>query len=264
MLASDATAQVVRGLLLARPGSSRIQLDKVQAAARAFLIVRAPSAGDDLWLWEHSERVMNMARMVSLLPEFGQDRPDATAVVVAALFHDAGWAVQLRQGVVKPAQILARPTSDMQRELGAVAMHEQTGKLLPDEIRTVAAEAIRRYNDRGAATPEARAISEADNLDDIGLMYALRQFRLSQAEGRPIEQLVINWSRQIEYRYWEARINDSLRFETVRQIARERLKGVEQFMAVLARDREASDLWRALKSAGVDPSAAIQPLGSGE
>jgi len=98
-------------------------------------------------------------------------------------------------------------------------------------------------------------LAEAENLDEIGLIYVLRQFRQSQAEGRPLEQLLLTWSRQLEYRFWDARVNDCLRWETTRALARERLKAVEAFMCALARDREGSDVRRALKDMGVDPSS---------
>lgn len=227
---------------------------EVVRRARETLIVRDASTASDLWLWEHSERVANLAQMLMLLPEIGAERPDATAVTVAALFHDAGWAVQQRQGRIGRWQVLSRPTSDLQRELGAGELRRQLMGLLSSETIETAAEAIRQCNDRYTSLTEAQIVAEAENLDEIGLTYVLRLFRQYQAEGRPLEQLMINWSRQLEYHYWEARINDCLRFETTRRLARARLQGVEQFMSTLASDREGSDLRRALREMGIDTS----------
>src|SRR5262245_12860752 len=200
---------------------------------------------------------MRQARLIALLPEFGSDRPDPLALAAGALFHDGGWAVQFRQSQVTHAQLLARPTSDVQRELGVRAMLERLTAVMPSDSLQLAAAAIRECNNRETELPEAIAISEAENLDEIGVPGVLRLFRQHQIEGRPIEQLLSSWTRQLEYHYWDARINDYLRFETTRRLARERLASVEVLMAALARDREAADLTHVLKDAGVDLARAL-------
>ena len=234
------------------------QLEPVAAVARDLLILRSDDGPPDLWLWEHADRVMRLALLLTMLPdarEVGDDEPDQLAAAVAALFADAGWALQVRRREVERRQVLARPTNEIQRELGIGALHEHAARLLPQDVVNKATAAIRECNDRYTRLPEARALAEAENLDEIGVMYILRQFRQCQAEGRPLEQLVLSWSRQVEYRFWEARINDCLRWETTRHIARERLKAVEHFIAALARDRDGSDLRRALDVMGIDTSA---------
>jgi hypothetical protein len=239
------------------------KLDPLLAVARDSLVLRSDGVADDLWLWEHAERVMRLARMLALLPEvreIGGDAPHQAGVAVAALFADAGWAVQVRRGEVGRWQVLARPTNDIQRELGVGVLQDHAAKLLPAETTDIAVRAIRECNDRYTRLPEARVLSEAENLDEIGVMYVLRQFRQYQAEGRPLEQLVVSWNRQLEYRFWEARINDCLRWETTRHIARERLKAVEQFMSALARDHDAADLRRVLDDGGIDVTSMLGPL----
>lgn len=213
---------------------------------------------NDLWLWERARRVGYLTQMLALLPEaheIGGDQPDQAAVALAGLFADAGWAVQVNRGEVNHWQVLSRPTNDIQRELGVGALQDCAAALLPPETVALAAGAIRECNDRYSKSPEARVLSEAENLDEIGIMYVLRQFRQYQAEGRPLEQLLASWTRHREYHYWDARINDCLRWETTRHIARARLEAVGQFMTALARDRDAVDLQHALKSAGIDTSS---------
>lgn len=220
--------------------------------ARDVLVLRSAAFARDNWLLEHSERVTRQARLIALLPEFGDERPEPLALAAAAIFHDAGWAVQFRQSQVTHAQVLARPTSDVQRELGVRALLERLTPRMPSDLLQLAAAAIRDCNNRETELPEAVAISEAENLDEIGVLGVLRLFRQHQLEGRPIEQLLSSWTRQLEYHYWDARINDYLRFETTRRLARERLASVEALMTALARDREAADLTHVLKDAGVD------------
>lgn len=237
-------------------------LKPVIAAAKDLLTLPSDSPAGDRWLWEHAARVAHLTQLLALWPEareIGGDPPDRTAVTVAALFADAGWAVQVRRGEIKRWEVLNRPTNDFQREYGVGALQDHAGEFLLAETAQTAARAIREWPDRYTKVPEARVLSEAENLDEIGVLYVLRQFRQweYQVDGRPLEQLVASWSQLVEYRFWEARINDCLRWETTRHIARERLRAVEQFMVALARDCEATDLQRVLESAGIDTSAVL-------
>ncbi|MBI5865213.1 MAG: HD domain-containing protein [Planctomycetes bacterium] len=220
--------------------------EAVNAAAREVLTLRTSNGAPDLWLLEHSERVTKQAQALASIPELRAEPPDLTAVAIAALFHDAGWAVQARQGQVSTAQVCGRPTSDLQRELAVRAMNERLSGVLSGDVLQLAAAAIRECNNRYTTLAEAQVVAEAENLDEIGLLWVLRQFRQHQAEGRPLDQLLSTWRRQIEYHYWESRINDYLRWDISRRLARARLASVETFMAALARDRSGSDIAQAL------------------
>lgn len=224
------------------------QPDRLLALARQQLSVTDAQGRVDLWLWEHSERVMRLTQLISRLPEFAPQRPDLAAVAAAALFHDAGWAVQFAQGKFDRWQILTRPTSDIQRELGAALLQEQAAHLVSGDSLRRAVQAIRQCNDRSTTLVEAQVVAEAENFDEIGTLAVLRQLRQYLAEGRPLEQFVAGWVRQKEYRFWEARINDSLRLETTRALARERLTAVDQFMHALQRDLSGAELEAALRA----------------
>ncbi|MCH8807784.1 MAG: HD domain-containing protein [Planctomycetes bacterium] len=227
-------------------------LDRILPVARRLLTLPDGETRSESWLCEHSERVMRAARMIAKLPEVAAREPDVTAVQVAGLFHDAGWAVQVRQGRLDRWQILSRPTNDIQRELGASLLKDEVAHMLPAETARRAIEAVRQCNDRHSDLIEAQVLAEAENLDDIGVMYLLRQFRQYQAEGRPLEQLLASWQRQHEYRFWEARVADSFRFDLTRDLARARLKAVAQFMGVLGIEQTAGDLEAVLLEAGVE------------
>lgn len=227
-------------------------IERISAVARKLLVLPGASQPDE-WLWEHTQRVVDLAGMISVLPEVGDERPDAVTVTLAALFHDVGWATQVHAGQVKSWQVLSRPTSDLQREYGAAALLEHGAGLFSAELVDLAAEAIRQCNDRTTGLPEAIVLAEAENLDDIGVMYVLRQIRHAQGDGRPLQQFVQTWNRQLEYRYWDARINDCLRFPTPREIARQRIQAVEAFLSALARDRESADFRQLLRARGIQP-----------
>ncbi len=225
-------------------------LDRVAALARQFLTIVDAQGRADVWLWEHSERVMRLTQMLGRLPEFDGYDVNLEALAVAGLFHDAGWAVQAREGKVDRWQVLSRPTSDIQRELAIGLMQEQVRHLVANETIRVAAEAVRGCNDRHTRVPEAQVLAEAENLDDVGVLNILRQFRHYQAEGRALDQLCAGWTRQQEYSYWEARINEGLRLEVTRRLARERLQAVQQLMTALTRDCQGRDVETVLHQAG--------------
>lgn len=225
---------------------------RVIPIAKELLTIRVGEGQIDLWLWERSRRVLRLSQLVARLPEAAGRSIDLAALGTAALFHSAAWVSQVEQGRATRWQVLSRPTSDIQRELSAALMQEHIGPLLPAKTVRLAAEAIRHGNDRGTALVEAQLLSEAENLDDIGAMFVLRQFRQYQADGRPLRQMVASWGRQQEYHYWEARINDGLRFETTRMLTRARLEAVDTFMRALARDLDGTDLAQALEDAGIE------------
>jgi len=233
-----------------------MQIDRVLPLARQLLVLPIGEAHHDLWLWEHSERVMRLTRMVAALPEVNGEAANRTSLAAAALFHDAGWILEYHQGRYQRWQLLTRPTNDIQRELGAAMLLEEAGHLLGGSVARLAAEAIRRCNDRKTEMLEARILAESEALDEVGVLYVLRQFRQYQAEGRPLQQLWDSWQRQGEYHYWEVRLADGFRYETTRALARRRIEAVDAFMKALARDLHGDDLVQRLKELGAASASA--------
>jgi len=223
-----------------------MQIDRVLPLARQLLTLPLGDARQDLWLWEHTERVLRLAALIARLPEVN-GTADSEALAAAALFHDAGWVLEFHQGRFERWQLLTRPTNDLQRELGAAMLLEEAGPLLSAATARLASEAIRRCNDRKTRLLEARILAEAEALDEFGITYALRQFRQYQAEGRTLQQLVETWNRQQEYHYWEMRLGSGFHYEMTRALARDRLSAVEAFMHALASDLRGRDLERVLQ-----------------
>lgn len=238
------------------------QLMQVIPIARQLLTVELDEEHRDLWLWERAERVLHLSVVVAAIPELADQPIDHTALGAAALFHCAGWITQIEPGHPNRWQMLTRPTNDIQRELGAALLQEHAAHLLPPKTARLACEAIRLCNDHTTPLIEAQLLAEAENLDDVGVIHVLQQFRHYQAQGRPIKQLLASWERQQEYRYWEVRINDGLRFETTRQLARQRLSAVNAFMQALAHELKEPDVLAALHPADIDPER--QPRNPGQ
>lgn len=221
------------------------------ARAERVLVLPLPGGRRDAYLWDHTQRVWKCARWMARLDEFGDDKPNEQVVDLAAAFHAAGWAEQVRAGQIESWQVFSRPTSELQRETAIGVMRRECAELVPVDVVETAAEAIRQLFDRFTTLPESQVLAEAENLEGMGLYAVLRQLRQYQAEGRGVDRFAAGWRRQREYQYWEARLRNGLRFEISRQIARERLKRVDEFIAALESVRGAEDVLKALRAAGL-------------
>lgn len=227
-------------------------VERVATLAKKLLTIHVGEGKKDTWVWQHSERVLRLANMIAALPELATRPIDGDALAAACLFHDAGWIVQLQTGGIDRCRLLAKPTSDIQRELGAAFMRENISRLIPAASLETAVEAIRQCNFRRTSLVEAEILAEAENLDDVGVIHLIKQVRQHQADGRAIDQFLSGWKRQQEYQFWEARIKDSFRFESIRQLARVRLAAVDRFMSALNSEHEGGDLLKLIEALGVD------------
>lgn len=204
--------------------------DQLWERARADLLVRTPGASPDTLLWEHACRVERLSRLIVDMPEVPAESIDAAALELAALYHDAGWKVQIEAGDVHPRDLLLRPTSDIQRELAADWILTQLGGVVAENTLQVAARIIRQCNDRQSRLPEAQVLADAENLDEIGPQTIAIMVRKQIAEGRTLADLVAAWERQEEYHYWQARIKECFRFASVRPLAEHRWQVLRRFM----------------------------------
>lgn len=212
------------------------------ARARDVLLLRDAEGTSDFWLFEHAERIWGICKAIASLPELVERRVHQAALMAAALFHDAGWAVQINQGALPLKQLHNRPTSDVQRELAASLVREQLTPPLTSEAATLAADVIRQYTDRKNNLLEAQILCEARALDELGVMYVLRQFKQLRADGQSVSTLLKHWTARQTYRFWDARISDGFRFTATREIARNRLRSTELFMDAFAEQVAAADV----------------------
>ena len=219
------------------------QREQLWQCARRDLVLCTPEAREDVFLWEHSRRVAANAVRLASLPEVATGGSlDAIALEAAAWYHDSGWAFQYREGEVKRAEILARPTSVHQRELGAKLLGESLGAHLRGGPLESALNAILRMNERPSATPEAQILCDAESLDEIGNLSLLAMLRRHAWEGKAIDEAVRTWKSQREFKFWEARINTSFHFEVSRRMAVDRLARLDQILHEIARLHTGEDL----------------------
>lgn len=210
-----------------------IDFDAVHRRARADLAL-ATSRGDvDLFLWEHSCRVAESARVISRLPEAAARSPDEAAVYVAGLYHDAGWAIRCKGGEIDRMEILLSPTSESSCDQAATLLEKNLAAILPATTLETASRAVRMRIERNLNFIEAEVLCEAEHLEEFGLLPLWTQVRRGLLDGKGVQAVLDGWKRKQEYQFWRARLGDSFRFDAVRELARQRLASIERFMSDL-------------------------------
>jgi HD superfamily phosphodiesterase len=244
--------------------------DELWKGAQRDLMVKVEGAPVDPCVWDHAARVARIAEALLAIPELRENVVDAQALLVAALYHDAGWVLQVRAGECHARDILLKPSTDLQREMAADWMAERVAGQVGPGIIHLAARIIRQINNRRTDLVEARILADAENLDEIGVHGISLMIRKICAEGRTLGDIISLWQRQQEYNYWPARIRDGFHFETTRRLAKARLAKLSRFMDDLREVVQLEDLlglqasgskaprWRALRK---NPSLAgtVQP-----
>ena len=180
---------------------------------------------------EGTRRVLRTCEAIVEMPELAGRRIDRHCLFVAAAFHQVGGA---------SADSGADEAERRGRSADLLAAHaaELLSARQLERCRRILRESVSR------ATPlvEAQVLSDAINLEDLGALGVWRELQRFAADRRGVAEALISWQRKIEYNYFQARIKETLRFETVRRAAEARLDAVVGFMDQLKREHLAEDL----------------------
>ena len=219
-------------------------VDAIWTRARVDLVLQTKQGHPDLFLWEHSARVAHSALHIARLATTSPTEVDESAVIAAALYHDAGWAVRWREGEVDRTEILLTPTTDTGWEQGASLLEHSLADVLSPTCLERAAAAVRSLSRSGEDMIEGQIVAEANNLDEFGVLALWTVIRRGTLEGKGVQAVIDMWERKKEYRFWTARLHDSFRFNPVRELAEERLKRFERVMEELREQNQGRNLER--------------------
>lgn len=219
-----------------------MELEVIWKRAKSDLVVRTAYGETDFVLLEHSYRVAKTADMLLQLPEVQRRLPDDAAVLASAVYHDAGRAVLAREPAANRLDLLPDDPFARAADEAARRMELALADLLPRSTLQLAARVLHAVGDRATTMVEAQILSDAQHLQEFGLLSLWATIRRGLLDGKGVQALLDSRRRKREYRFWEARLGEAFRFAGAREIARTRLVKLERFLSDLEEEHEVSDL----------------------
>lgn len=216
-------------------------LDVIQDIAQRNLVIPLESGQKDVYLWEHAKRITRAAHRIAIIENLTQ-AIDPIALSVAGWFCEAGWVVESASQSLARNQIKSRVTSAVQRELAASLLVSELSGILEQQALDYAARCVRSLSERPVESIEARIIMDADSLEECGPICLWQMVRQHAFEGRALDEVLEAWEMRKKYGYWNAIINDSIHFESVKAIARSRLDAVDRYVAQIRDNIEGADI----------------------
>jgi len=215
--------------------------EELIAAARQLLVGPSPLGREDTFLLDHALRTLRNIDAILGFEELKPLRVDRTCLEAAGLFHDAARVRLERERRESPVYAAATMSADEICDYSAELAGDALRELLNDRQISRTQEVIRQFQNRASTLTEAMVLSDACNLDDLGVIGLWRDLRRAALEGRGVEEALAGWQHKLDYGFYAARLHETFRFTESRQWAEARLKRLERFMAEMARENQAGD-----------------------
>lgn len=217
-------------------------VEQIRKTASDMLIMRDPSGQSERWLWDRACRIVRHIDAICRLAELEAvcESLDREALTAAGYLADAGLPVYAQAKEIGFSYALL--------ELGRPELREFSIRTVLDRLSTAGdgewvgrvCRIISESDNRSTRLTEAMVLSDARNLEDMGMVGVIQDVRRCLLLGKGTSALLEGWKRKIDYRYWEARFKESFHFEGVRQLAERRFAAAENCMRYL----EAEELGR--------------------
>ena len=220
------------------------EIDVIREMAHQVLTVPTLTGGPDNWLWDRTQRIVRNVEHICRLPEVQRKEAaiDRFCLTGAAYFCDAGFARYADAENPAARMVLADLGPAELRDFSTQTVTDKLAGALAgpkiDKINRIIAESGNRFTDM----PEAMILSDARNLDDVGAVGIFNEFRRYVIHGKGATDVLETWRRKVDYQYWEARLKESFRFDSVRRLAQQRFAATEAFMNQLTVENAARDL----------------------
>ena len=220
------------------------QIDTIKEIAQRVLLVPMNIGMANNWLWDRTVRIVGNVETVCRLPEVAGVNMaiDRFCLTVAAYFADAGFTNYIGIETVEAGLVLADINTSDLREFSTQIVFERLGNVFDKNKLNKVNRIITESNDRFSEMNEAMILSDARNLDDIGIIGVFNEFCGCGVHGKGVCDVLESWKKKVDYRYWEARLKESFSFESVRKVAVRRFAQAEEFMNQLAVENSATDL----------------------
>ena len=214
----------------------------VKEIAEQVLAVPTLKDTPDRYLIDRAYRILRHCACIAQLNEVKSFHVDQQCLNIAALMRDSGFARYANQQDKVARMALADLSDEDMRDFSAQVVQEKLiGILTPREMERVCSIII-ESGKRNTSLAEAMILSDARNLDDMGAIGIFNESRRYMIHGRGVTDAIASWKRKIEYEYWNARLRESFRFDSVKLIAEKRLNTAIQFMEQMEVENRGADL----------------------
>jgi len=218
------------------------ELETIRTVAKETLAIPNSGQSCDYSLWDRSQRLVRNVEYICQLPEIKKSNLDIdkTSLIVATYFCQAGLAHLYKNKNSASKTVSANIdntlelcTAVIEKKLTSILEKAQVNKILKIIIES---------GSHLTNITEAKVLSDARNLDDMGATGIFNEFKRHVAQGKGVTDALQSWKKKIDYRYWQARLKESFRFESVRKLAQQRLSATEYFMNQLKIENSAKDI----------------------
>lgn len=220
------------------------EFETIRTVAKETLAIPNSGLSADYSLWDCSQRLVRNVEYICHIPEIKKTNLeiDKSSLIIATYFCQAGLAHQYKNknSASKSHVIPANISNTL--EFCSVIIEKKLGSILDKRQINKASKIITESGSHLTNITEAMILSDARNLDDMGATGIFNEFKRHVAQGKSITDALQSWKKKIDYRYWQARLKESFRFESVRKLAQQRLSATEYFMNQLKIEHSAKDL----------------------
>lgn len=220
------------------------ELDIVRQIAQQVVAMPTLSGTNDHWLWDRTQRIVRNVEHICRMPELAEHAKsiDRFCLLAATYFADSGLAHYLDEENVSARMVLAdvaySDLCDFSTQIVSDKLLNAMAGPKIDKINKIIIESGNRFTDM----IEAMILSDARNLEDMGAVGLFHELRRYMIHGKGISDILESWKRKVDYGYWQARLKESFRFDSVRQLAEHRCSAAAYFMDQLAVENSARDL----------------------
>jgi len=221
---------------------TEIDLDFVRGTARQALVM---SAGNfDGPFWDRGQRLVRNVEYICQLPELAAAglQIDRFCLLSAAYFNYVSLAHYQKAENIEGKSVVENTDTAKLLEISYRIVDEQlAGHIENAKIEKIDKIIVESTSHHTKMT-EAMILSDARNLDDMGVTGIFNELKQHVTNGKNISDILSSWQKKVDYQYWQARLKESFRFKSVRKIASQRLLTVESFMNQLKIENNAEDL----------------------
>ena len=217
--------------------------------AQQVLTAPADGAKSNSWLWDRAKRLLRIVSIICDLPELTvPDLPiDRLALNGAVYFCHAALAESEGSKNRKTKDSPEPNRLDSTKISARIAAEKLHGQLSEQKINKISGIILESGN-KLTNLNEAKILSDAQNLDDMGIVGIFSLLRNSSLRGKGPLDVLRSWKKKIDYGYFQARLNESFHFESVKGIAEKRFEHTETFMSRLQDECSAKDILETIEN----------------